>query len=100
MESHRAGVAQGLFLTSGVPGRATRAVDRMLAAIEILRKREGFAGYVHVKLLPGAEREHAEAATRLATRVSVNLEGPNDAVVRGLAREKDYSGDLLPNLML
>jgi len=33
MESHRAGVAQGLFLTSGVPGRPQRAVDRMLAAI-------------------------------------------------------------------
>ncbi len=100
MESHRAGVAQGLFLTSGVPGRAPRAVDRMLAAIEILRKREGFAGYVHIKLLPGAEQEQVVQATRLATRVSVNLEGPNDAVVRGLAREKDYSGDLLPNLML
>jgi len=100
MESHRAGVAQGLFLTSGVPGRAPRAVDRMLAAIEILRKREGFAGYVHIKLLPGAEQEQVVQATRLATRVSVNLEGPNDTVVRGLAQEKNYSGDLLPNLML
>jgi len=100
MESHRAGVAQGLFLTSGVPGRAPRAVDRMLAAIEILRKREGFAGYVHIKLLPGAEREQVVQATRLATRVSVNLEGPNDTVVRGLAREKDYSSDLLPSLEL
>src|SRR5437899_5634248 len=47
MESHRSGVAQGLFLTSAVPGRAARAVDRMLAAVEILRRREGFAGYVH-----------------------------------------------------
>jgi predicted DNA-binding helix-hairpin-helix protein len=100
MESHRAGVAQGLFLTSGVPGRPHRAVDRMLAAVEILRRREGFTGYVHVKLLPGAETGQVEQATRLATRVSVNLEGPNDAVVRGLAREKDFSGDLLPNLML
>ena len=100
MESHRSGVAQGLFLTSGVPGRAPRAVDRMLAAVEILRRREGFAGYVHIKMLPGAEREQVIAATRLATRVSVNLEGPSDAVVRGLAREKDYSGDLLPTLML
>src|SRR5262245_2281558 len=100
MESHRAGVAQGLFLTSGVPGRARLAVDRMLAAVEILRRREGFAGYVHVKLLPGAEREQVIEATRLATRVSLNLEGPNDAVVSGLAREKNFSGDLLPSLML
>lgn len=100
MESHRAGIAQGLFLTSGVPGRPQRAMDRMLASVDILRKREGFTGYVHIKLLPGADQEQVAQATRLATRVSVNLEGPNDAVVRGLARDKDFSGDLLPSLML
>jgi predicted DNA-binding helix-hairpin-helix protein len=72
----------------------------MLAAIEILRRREGFAGYVHVKLLPGAERDQVVEATRLATRVSLNLEGPNDAVVSALAREKRFSADLLPSLML
>ena len=54
MEAHRAGLAQGLFLTSGVPSRPVRATDRMLAAIELLRGREGFRGYVHVKMLPGA----------------------------------------------
>lgn len=100
MESHRAGVAKGLFLTSGVPGRPERAVDRMLAAVDILRRREGFTGYVHVKLLPGAQREQIVEATRLANRVSVNLEGPRDDVVRGLAAEKDLSGDLLPALRL
>jgi len=100
MESHRAGVAQGLFLTSGVPGRPQRAMDRMLAAVDILRKREGFAGYVHIKLLPGADRDQVVQATRLATRVSVNLEGPSDAVVRGLAPEKRLSEDLLPSLTL
>src|SRR5260370_937910 len=72
----------------------------MLAAVEILRRREGFAGYVHIKMLPGAERDQVIAATRLATRVAVNLEGPDDAVVRGLAREKGYSADLLPTLTL
>jgi len=100
MESHRAGVAQGLFLTSGVPGRPARAVDRMLAAVDLLRRRHGFAGYVHVKLLPGTERDQIVEATRLANRVSVNLEGPRDDVVRGLAKEKDLSGDLLPALRL
>src|SRR5215831_14822257 len=100
MEAHRAGAADGLFLTSGVPGRPRRAMDRMLAAVEILRRREGFTGYVHVKLLPGADREQVREATRLADRVSVNLEGPSDAVVRGLAADKDFSGDLLPSLTL
>ena len=51
---------------------------------------------MHIKLLPGAEQAQVVEATRLATRVSVNLEGPDDTVVRGLAQEKDFSGDLLP----
>src|SRR5207237_2900407 len=42
MEVQRKHLAQGLFLTSGVPGRATRATDRMLATLELLRRREGF----------------------------------------------------------
>jgi predicted DNA-binding helix-hairpin-helix protein len=98
MEAHGKGLAQGLFLTSGVPGRAVRATDRMLAALEILRHREKFGGYVHIKLLPGAESAQVEAAARLANRISVNLEGPGDAYVRQLSKEKDFSGDLLPKL--
>ncbi|HEX3175370.1 MAG TPA: radical SAM protein [Methylomirabilota bacterium] len=100
MEVQRKGLAQGLFLTSGVPGRPHRATDRMLATLELLRRREGFAGYVHIKLLPGAEAAQVEEAARLATRISVNLEAPADAYVRRLAREKDVAGDLLPKLEL
>jgi predicted DNA-binding helix-hairpin-helix protein len=98
MDAHRAGLAQGLFLTSGVPGLAMRATDRMLATIDLLRRREGFEGYVHIKLLPGAEAAQVDEAARLANRISVNLEGPSDTHVRRLAREKDFSGDLLPKL--
>src|SRR5262252_3093995 len=47
MDAQRAGLAQGLFLTSGVPGRAVRATDRMLATLDLLRRRERFEGYVH-----------------------------------------------------
>ena len=100
MEAHRAGLAQGLFLTSGVPGKPARAMDRMLAAVEILRLKERYAGYVHIKLLPGADSAQVEQAARLANRVSINLEGPGDSYVRKLAREKDFSGDLLPKLEL
>src|SRR5213083_3701095 len=100
MDAHRKGLADGLFLTSGVPGRGDRMTDRMLAAVELLRRREGFRGYVHLKLLPGAQRAQVEAAVRLASRVSINLEAPGDGYVRALAREKDFGGDLLPKLEL
>src|SRR3989442_6485535 len=100
MEAHRAGMADGLFLTSGVPGRPQRAMDRMLATVHILRRRERFPGYVHLKMLPGADEGQVRAAAQLASRLSINLEGPNDAAVRRLAKEKDFSGDLLPKLVL
>lgn len=98
MDVHRKGLAQGLFLTSGVPGRPQRATDRMLATLALLRGREGFTGYVHIKLLPGAEPAQVDEAARLATRISVNLEAPTDTHVRRLARDKDFEGDLLPKL--
>src|SRR5436190_1043750 len=98
MDARRGGLADGLFLTSGVPGRAAKMTDRMLAAVDLLRRREKFDGYIHLKLLPGTEPDQVDAAVRLANRVSVNLEAPADTYVRALAREKDLSGDLLPNL--
>jgi predicted DNA-binding helix-hairpin-helix protein len=100
MDVNRKGLAQGLFLTSGVPGRPTRATDRMLATLDVLRRRERFTGYIHVKLLPGAEQAQVEEAARLATRISVNLEGPTDRHVSTLATEKNLTGDLLPKLEL
>src|SRR5215470_4079002 len=100
IDAHRAGQADGLFLTSGVPGRPSKMTDRMLAAVDLLRRSEGFRGYIHLKLLPGAEPAQVEAAVRLASRVSVNLEAPGPAYVQALAREKDFAGDLLPNLEL
>src|SRR2546426_11060033 len=66
MEVQRKNLAQGLFLTSGVPGRATRATDRMLATLEPLRRRAGFQGYVHLKMLPGADEGQVRAAAHLA----------------------------------
>ena len=98
MDVHRKGLAQGLFLTSGVPGRPQRATDRMLATLDLLRRREGFTGYIHIKLLPGAEPAQVDEAARLATRISVNLEAPADMYVRRLAVDKDFGGDLLPKL--
>src|SRR2546428_5521528 len=100
MGAHRSGLADGLFLTSGVPGRPSKMTDRMLAAVDLLRRREGFRGYVHLKLLPGAESAQVETAVRLASRVSINLEAPRAEYVRSLAREKDFAGDLLPKLEL
>jgi predicted DNA-binding helix-hairpin-helix protein len=72
----------------------------MLATAELLRRREGFRGYLHLKALPGAEPAQIEAAAMLASRVSVNLEAPTDTALRALSPEKQLAQDLLPKLEL
>jgi predicted DNA-binding helix-hairpin-helix protein len=97
MEANRAGVAKGLFLTSGVPGRPERAMDRMLDAVHILRRREGFTGYVHLKMLPGAQADQVREAARLCDRVSINLEGPRATWCGGSRRKRIWMAIWFPS---
>jgi predicted DNA-binding helix-hairpin-helix protein len=81
---YRAGLVESLFLSSGVVG-TNRTMDEMLATVELVRRRYGFRGYIHLKLLPGADDAHIEQAIELADRVSMNLEAPTAATLAVLA---------------
>lgn len=92
---HTAGRVDGLFLSSAVDGSPDAAMERMLDTVEILRSRDGFDGYVHLKLLPGASDAVVEAAARLANRVSINVEVPTGAYLQRLGTGKDMLRDIL-----
>ncbi len=98
MQLHQSGIAQGVFLSSGVAGGGPNTEDRLIAAAEILRQRYGFQGYVHLKIMPGAERDQIEMAMRLADRVSVNLEAPNTRRLSSVAPHKTFDEELLQRL--
>ncbi|MGD2142953.1 MAG: radical SAM protein [Anaerolineae bacterium] len=98
VQLHGSGIAQGIFLSSGVAGGGPNTEDRLIAAAEILRRRYEFRGYIHLKIMPGAERDQVETAMRLADRVSVNLEAPNTARLRSLAPHKTFTEELLQRL--
>jgi predicted DNA-binding helix-hairpin-helix protein len=66
-------------------------MDDLIEVLELLRHTHRFAGYVHVKILPGAEPAQIERITALATRVSVNLEAPCDETLSAIAPEKSYA---------
>lgn len=85
------GWCDGLFITTGIPGRPTRVVDELIKALELLRVRHRFAGYIHVKLVPGAEEAQIDRLTGLATRVSVNFETPCGATLAPIAPEKSWT---------
>jgi predicted DNA-binding helix-hairpin-helix protein len=84
----RRGWAEGLFVTTGIPSNPVRVMDQLIAALELLRERHGFAGYIHVKLVAGAEPAQIERLTSLATRVSLNLEAPCGQTLAQIAPEK------------
>jgi len=98
MYLHKAGAAQGIFLSSGVFGGGVRTQDQLLATAEILRHQYQYQGYLHLKIMPGVEKEQLVHAMRLADRVSVNLEAPNDARLQKLAPKKNFMEELMQPL--
>ena len=86
--AHRRGWVEGLFVTTGIPSRPVRVMDDLITALELLRERHGFRGYVHVKLVAGAEPAQIERLTALASRVSLNLEAPCGQSLARIAPDK------------
>jgi predicted DNA-binding helix-hairpin-helix protein len=95
---HQAGQADGLFLTTGIIKGSVATQDRLIDTAEIIRKRYGYGGYLHLKIMPGAEYDQVYRAMQLATRVSVNLEAPSQERLSALAPKKDFGRELLQML--
>jgi predicted DNA-binding helix-hairpin-helix protein len=95
---YRAGLVEGLFLSSGVLGNGVRAQDKIIATGEILRHKLGFKGYLHLKVMPGAEHDQVVRTMQLADRVSVNLEAPTPGRLKRIAPRKGFMDELLQRL--
>ncbi len=93
-QMQRAGLVDGLFLSSAVCAGADRTMDRMIACVELVRQRYQFAGYIHLKLLPGVSEAQVERAVQLAHRVSTNLEAPTAERLARIAPQKIFYEEL------
>ena len=98
MDMVRAGMVEGLFLSSGIIRGGVTTQDKIIATADILRNKLGYRGYVHLKIMPGSERDQVRRSMELASRVSVNLEGPNDRRLQMLAPKKVFLEELLQPL--
>ena len=92
---NRAGTVDGLFLSSGIAGDGSKTTQKLVEAVELIRKKHGFKGYIHMKVMPGAERHLVEAAHRLGSRLSVNIESPEADLLRRISPHKDLQKDIL-----
>ena len=95
MEMYRRHSVAGLFLSSGVAGTGSKTTERMTKVVDLIRNKHGFRGYIHMKVMPGTEMEYVEAAYRLGTRLSVNLEAPNPELMSKLSDMKEQRRDIL-----
>lgn len=89
------GWCTGLFITTGIPGRPVKVMDDLIQVLALLRERHAFRGYIHVKIVPGAEQAQVERITALASRVSINLETPCGDTLTRIAPEKQLATSLV-----
>lgn len=94
LAARQRGWCEGLFITTGIPGRPVKVMDDLIAVLELLRDKHRFTGYIHVKILPGVEQAQVERITALATRVSINLEAACGEHLTRIAPEKNLATTL------
>ena len=95
---HTKGQVNGIFLSSGILKGGVTTQDKLIDTAEILRRKYRFRGYLHLKVMPGAERDQVKRAMQLADRISVNLEAPTVEHLRFLAPMKHLVNELLKPL--
>jgi len=94
MKLKQGNIADGIFLSSGIAAGGANTQNKILDTAEILRKKLGYRGYMHLKIMPGAEKGQVERMMQLADRVSINLEAPNTERLAKLAPHKIFIEEL------
>jgi len=90
-----AGKVDGLFLSSGIIKGSVATQDKLIDTADIIRNRQGYKGYIHLKIMPGIEYDQLYRSMQLADRVSVNLEAPTSERLAALAPKKIFIEELL-----
>jgi predicted DNA-binding helix-hairpin-helix protein len=96
--AHHSGLVEGLFLSTGIFAGGANTQNMLLETAEILRKKLSYHGYLHLKIMPGAERGQVLRAMKLADRISTNLESPNASCLQKLAPQKAFEEELVAPL--
>jgi len=88
MDFYRRNYIEGAFLSSGVIGCPDGTMERLVHIARMLRTKEHFNGYIHIKIIPGTSEHLVLEAARWADRTSVNIELPSSASLTKFAPDK------------
>ncbi len=100
IQFYRRNYIEGLFLSSGVLKSPDHTMEQMIRAIEILRCKYQFWGYIHCKTIPGASGELVHRLGVLADRLSINIELPSEESLVRLAPNKTKKAILSPMALI
>ena len=87
---------EGLFLSSGIAKNPDYTTELMCRAIDLLRNKYNFNGYIHAKAIPGTSPELIARLGVLIDRMSVNIELPSENSLKLIAPQKPKQNILKP----
>lgn len=96
IQFYRRNYIEGLFLSSAVEKSPDHTMENIYRVLELLRYKYNFWGYVHVKVIPGANPLLVQKTGMLADRMSVNIELPTRESLSLLAPQKKMENILKP----
>ena len=89
-EFYKRNYIEGLFLSSGIIQSPDYTMEQLVLVAKLLRTKELFGGFIHLKAVPGASEELLLEAGRWADRLSANVELARDADLAQLAPAKTH----------
>jgi len=96
MNFYRRNYIEGLFLSSAIIKSPNFTMELLTTVVDKLRNEHNFRGYIHLKAIPGADKDLIKKAGNLVDRMSVNLELPSSESLKLLAPEKSKDDILKP----
>jgi len=89
-EKYKKGVANGIFISSGIIKNPDETQYLINQTAVILRKKYFYKGYIHLKIMPEAAYEAIKEGVIYADRVSVNFEAPKEIHLKNISKDKDF----------
>jgi len=96
MQFYRRNYIEGLFLSSAIERSPNHTMEKIYQTLDILRNEYRFYGYIHVKVIPGADPQVIHKTGLLADRMSVNIEQPSEQSLKLLAPQKSLKALFAP----
>ena len=86
----------GVFVTSAICRNADYTEELIVETIKSMRRDLHYTGYIHAKVMPGADPLLIEQAGRYANRLSVNIEVAKSEGYDRIAKQKNRENILTP----